>query len=112
MPRSKPAQTVFGKRLRESRLRAGIAQDRLGVLVGLDESCSSARISRYETGIHEPTVPLAEKLADVLGVPMAYFYCADDELAAFIRDIGSLDEAGRRQLRECLDGLMAAGPSD
>jgi len=112
MPRSKPAQTVFGKRLRESRLRAGIAQDRLGTMIGLDESSSSARISRYETGIHEPTVSLAEKLADVLGVPLAYFYCQDDELASFIRDIGLLDDEKRQALRKCADDLMAAGPAD
>ncbi len=110
MPRSKPALTVFGKRLRESRIRAEIAQDRLGVLIGLDESSSSARISRYETGIHEPPVLLAEKIAGVLSVPAAYFYCSDDELAAFIRDIWSLNDARRKRLRQALDDLMAASP--
>jgi transcriptional regulator with XRE-family HTH domain len=41
---------VFGTRLREARELAGIPQDKLGVMIGLDESSSSARISRYETG--------------------------------------------------------------
>lgn len=109
MPRSKPVQTVFGKRLRESRLRAGIAQDKLGVLIGLDEGSSSARISRYETGIHEPTISVAEKMADILRVPLAYFYCPDDELAAFIRDIGALDGEGRMRLRAWLDEVMGGG---
>lgn len=107
MSRSKPALTVFGKRLRESRLQAGIAQDRLGVRLGLDESSSSSRISRYETGTHEPPIPVAEKLAELLHVPVAYFYCPDDELASFIRDIASLDENKRRLLREYLDELLA-----
>ena len=47
----KPSKTLFGQRLREARLRAGIAQDRLGVLIGLDEGSSSARMSRYEIGV-------------------------------------------------------------
>lgn len=107
MPRSKPVQTVFGKRLRESRLRAGIAQDRLGVMIGLDETTSSSRISRYETGIHEPPVSVAEKLATLLHVPVAYFYCPDDELAEFIRKAAALDGDKRRRLNECLDELLA-----
>ena len=106
MPRSKPAETIFGKRLRESRLRAGIAQDKLGVLIGLDEASSSARMSRYEGGIHEPPLQLVEKMAEVLGVPLPYFYCKDDELAGFIRDIGGLDGEGRMRLRACLDELL------
>lgn len=112
MPRSKPVQTVFGKRLRESRLRVGIAQDKLGVMIGLDEGSSSARISRYETGIHEPPLSLSEKLADILRVPLAYFYCPDDELAGFIRDIGELDQQGRKKLREWLDSQTEVGSSD
>ena len=78
---SKSPQTIFGIRLRAARLRAGLAQDRLGVLIGLDEGCSSARISRYETGAHEPPFEMSIKLAEVLDVPVAYFYCPDLEVA-------------------------------
>jgi transcriptional regulator with XRE-family HTH domain len=107
MPRSKPASTVFGKRMRESRLRRGIAQDRLGVLLGLDESSSSSRISRYETGTHAPPLPVAEKIAELLGVPLASLYCEDDELSAFIEDIASLDDETRQSLRMWLDKRLA-----
>lgn len=93
-------------------MRTGIAQDRLGTMIGLDESSSSARISRYETGIHEPPLSLSKKLADIPGVPLAYFHCADDDLAAFVRDIWSLDEAGRRRLRACLDQVMGDGAAE
>lgn len=34
---SKPPQTIFGIRLRTAHLRAGLIQDRLGVLIGLDQ---------------------------------------------------------------------------
>lgn len=81
---SKPPGSVFGQRLREARLRVGIAQDKLGVMVGLDEGTASARISRYETGTHEPPVEFASKLAQVLQIPTAFLYCENDELAAVI----------------------------
>ncbi|MBY4731769.1 MULTISPECIES: helix-turn-helix domain-containing protein [Cupriavidus] len=76
--------TVFGRRLRQARRRAGIPQDKLGVAIGLDETTASARISRYETGIHEPPVAIARKLAMVLKIPTAYLYCDQDELAEFL----------------------------
>lgn len=84
MPRKSNPISLFGRRLREARQRIGIAQDKLGVLIGMDESCSSARISRYETGIHEPPVAIVEKIAAVLKVPLPYFYCEDDVLAEFM----------------------------
>lgn len=81
---SKHPQSLFGSRLRTARMRAGLPQDRLGVLIGLDEGCSSARISRYETGTHEPPFEIAKSLAAALGIPAAYFYCVSDELADII----------------------------
>lgn len=79
-------------------------------MIGLDESTSSPRISRYETGAHEPPVAIAEKLAEQLNVPVAYLYCPDDRLAALIQDMAKLDEAGHQRLRECLDELLAPPP--
>lgn len=61
-----------------------MAQDKLGVLIGLDEGCASARISRYETGVHQPPFETAQKLASVLQVPVTYFYCESDWLAALV----------------------------
>lgn len=84
--------SLFGIRLRAARERAGLAQDRLGVAIGLDESCSSARISRYETGVHQPPFQVAEKLAEVLQVPTAYFYCADNRLAETLLALFNLTE--------------------
>lgn len=63
---------MFGHRLRCARKLLGLSQDRLGVLIGLDEHTASARISRYETGAHEPPIKTARLLAQVLGVPLAY----------------------------------------
>ena len=72
---------VFGRRLRQARTWAGTPQDQLGVAIGLDESTSSSRISRYETGVHEPPIPTAKLLAAELNVPLAFLYCDDEDLA-------------------------------
>jgi transcriptional regulator with XRE-family HTH domain len=77
--------------LRAARKRAGIPQDRLGVTIGLDEGSSSARMSRYETGVHEPAYATVVNLAAVLKVPVAYFYCDDDQLAEFLIQYEGLD---------------------
>lgn len=91
-------KSVFGRRLREARLRAGIAQDRLGVMIGLDESCSSARMSRYENGIHEPPFQIIQLLAKALRLPAAYFYAEDDSLAEWILVFGQLKSLERKEL--------------
>ena len=33
--------------------------EKIGVAIGIDESSSRARISRYELGVYEPPVPTA-----------------------------------------------------
>ncbi|WP_347988506.1 helix-turn-helix transcriptional regulator [Methylomonas sp. AM2-LC] len=98
MTKNTKPNKIFGRRLREARLRMGIAQDKLGVAVGLDESCSSARMSRYETGIHEPPIAIVEKIADILCVPIPYFFCTDDRLASIIIDYQRLSEDQKTQL--------------
>ena len=99
-PRSPLSRSTVGKRLRQARERAGLPQDRLGVLAGLEESSSSARISRYESGLHEPPLSFAESLAKVLGVPAAYFYCSDDRLAEIILHYADMSEAHRREFHQ------------
>jgi transcriptional regulator with XRE-family HTH domain len=85
---AEPEISIFGRRLREARQRIGMPQDKLGVEIGLDESSSSARISRYETGKHEAPYATAQKLAKALGIPVAYLYCDDDRLAELILKLG------------------------
>ena len=95
---STPAKSLFGRRLRDARLRAGIAQDKLGVMIGLDEGSSSARMSRYENGVHEPPFMWVEKIAEALGVPTAYFYCGDERLAEIMLAYSALPEKKRKSL--------------
>ena len=92
----------------------GIAQDKLGVKIGLDESVASARISRYESGVHEPPIKTARDIADALNVPLGYLYCDDDRLAEIILAASELpvddQEQLLRSLKERLQEVKAAGP--
>lgn len=97
--KKKQSSTLFGRRLREARLRFGIPQDKLGVRIGLDEHTASARISRYETGENEPPFGTAVNLAEVLRLPAAYFYCEDDEIAELVLAWPHLSKAVRKQIK-------------
>lgn len=74
----------------------------------MDEGTSSARISRYETGIHEPPFATASNLAQVLQVPVAYFYCEDDRLADFLVTYTKLNEGQKSQVLELAESLATA----
>lgn len=108
MPNYTTPRTLFGRRLREARLRKGIAQDKLGVLIGIDELSSSARISRYENGTHEPPFAIAERLAAALGVPTAFLYSSDDTIADLVCGFAALSPSGRTKLMIALRDLLSA----
>lgn len=80
----KPAAGTLGRRLREARLSAGLTQDALGVAIGLDEGPACIRISRYESGVHQPGLEVLSQLAVALNVPTAFLVTADDQLAQAI----------------------------
>lgn len=92
-----PAHTsIVGRRMRSRREELGWSQEKVGVEVGIDESSSRTRISRYESGTHEPPVPTARAIASVLKAPLAYLYCEDDGVAALLLALHQL----RRDERE------------
>ncbi len=101
MVKPKALKSVFARRLREARESAGIAQDKLGVMIGIDEGSASARMSRYEAGIHSPPFQVAEQIAKKLKLPVAYFYCSDDRLAEIMRLYHAAPERGRKAILEC-----------
>ena len=73
--------SVFCQRLKLVRLAKGLSQKKLGIAAWIDEFVASTRINRYEKGVHEASMEVAQQLADVLQIPLAYFYTADDVLA-------------------------------
>ncbi|WP_434462206.1 helix-turn-helix transcriptional regulator [Serratia plymuthica] len=66
------------QRLKSARQRAGLTQEKLGVLAGIDEATARSRISQYESGTYTPTFTTMCALARVLDVPECYFYILDD----------------------------------
>ncbi|HDS3244526.1 TPA: helix-turn-helix transcriptional regulator [Klebsiella aerogenes] len=83
---------IFCKRLKEARLAAGLSQKKLGIAAGIDEFVASTRINRYEKGVHEADVHTAQKLAQTLNVPLAYFYVENDQLATIVMNFDKLSE--------------------
>lgn len=75
---------LVGKRIRSRREELGWSQEKLGVAIGLDESSSRARISRYELGNHEPQLGTARNISKALGVPLAYLYCEENDVAELL----------------------------
>jgi len=74
----------FPARLKEARTNAGLSQKELGIKAGVDEFSASARLNQYERGTHSPDYSIIKSIADVLGVPTAYFFAEEDELAELI----------------------------
>ncbi len=60
------------------RLAAGNKNRHLACIAPCDNGTGFGRVVT-----HEPPIATAEKLAVVLGVPAAYFYCNDGRLANF-----------------------------
>lgn len=93
---------IFARRLREARLRVGLSQMSLGVAAGIDEFSASPRINQYERGKHVPDLDTARRLAAVVGVPLAYFYCDEDELAGWLQVYQKLDQSQRKRVTAAL----------
>jgi len=67
-------------------LEAGLSQKGLGIEAGIDEFSASPRINQYEKGTHAPSYDMIKRIAEVLDLPVAYFYAEDFALARVIRD--------------------------
>lgn len=82
-------QMLFAERLKSARKRAGLSQKQLGILAGMDEFSASARMNQYERGKHIPDLDTSKRMADVLSIPMAYFYCPEDDIAEILLEIAA-----------------------
>ena len=89
---------MFAQRLRQARERAELTQLELGVRAGMDPSVASPRINQYERGAHAPKPETAEALADVLGIPAAFLYTRDEQLARLLLRWPELTAAKKKSL--------------
>ena len=101
------AISIVGRRMRERREAMGLAQEKVGVAIGLDESSARARISRYELGVHEPPFTTVKLLADVLEVPPPYMYCEEQDIADLLLALHKIPSKTRKQTVEALMAYMA-----
>lgn len=107
MPKPKPPATVYGKRLRSARMAMGWTQADLAKRIGMVDAVSGAtRVSRYETGQHDPDPATAQALAKALGVPVAYFHATSDTLAEIILLVAKLPAAKQKDALERLRDWM------
>lgn len=95
-------KSIVSKRLGEARLRSGLSQKRLGILAGMDEFSASPRINQYERGKHIPDLGTVERIAKVLGVPSAFFYAVEDDLAEWVLTFAEIRPAARRRILQSL----------
>lgn len=91
-------QSPLPQRLKSARKLAKLTQEQLSTELGFDRSHGTARISQYETGKHAPDFAMAKKMADALGVPVAYLYCDKEGVAELVLEIGKLTNEKQRLL--------------
>ncbi|ENV15438.1 helix-turn-helix domain-containing protein [Acinetobacter guillouiae] len=96
---------IFSVRLRAARKEKNLSQERLGILAGIDESSASARMNQYETGKHVPDFLMAKKIAEVLEVPVVYFYAEDNLMAEIILKLHLLSRSQKLEVLKFLDTI-------
>lgn len=85
-------------RFKSARKAAGYTQQQLGMALGMEPNTASARMNQYEKGKHTPDYQTMKRIADELGVPVAYFYSDDDLLAELICALGRLDDKEKEEI--------------
>ena len=101
---------MLAHRLKQARLRAGLSQEKLGKLAGIDPMSASARMNQYERGKHSPDYQLMCRVAEILNMPVSWFYTEDEELARLQEIAFHLDANVRRPLFVQAESLFAANP--
>ena len=96
---------IFSYRLRFARKAKQLSQERLGILAGIEESSASARMNQYETGKHVPDYLMATKIANVLDIPVAYFYTDDELMAEMILKIHQMSIPLRLEVLKFINEL-------
>lgn len=105
-----PAISPLPERLRAARTQKGLTQQQLGIRLGMDANSASARMSQYETGKHMPDYDTMKRMADELGVPVAFFFCESDVDAEILKRLRLLTEDQKKKLLSELAGEGSRKP--
>lgn len=87
------------------REKLNLSQKQLGIDAGIDPSAASPRVNQYETGKHRPDPNVTKQLCDVLGVPVAYLYCEDNDLARVIANFSRLNDKDKKAVLALIDNV-------
>jgi len=101
------ARSIFAQRLKAAREDAGLTQKELGMSVGLPQETAAVRINRYEKGVHDADLATARRIAQSLGVPLAFLYADTDVLAEAILTLGLLSKSEQRKAVADLKARLA-----
>lgn len=102
---------MLAHRLKQARLRAGLSQEKLGKLAGIDPMSASARMNQYERGKHSPDYQLMCRVAEILKMPVSWFYTEDEEHARLQEIFYLLGPVERHQLVTQAEAALASAAS-
>ena len=103
---------MLAHRLKHARLRASLSQEKLGKLAGIDPMSASARMNQYERGKHSPDYKLMCKVAEILQMPVSWFYTEDDEQARLQEIFYHMRPANRRPLLAEAESILSLNPPE
>ncbi len=103
---------MLAHRLKQARLRVGLSQEKLGKLAGIDPMSASARMNQYERGKHSPDYKLMCKVAEILEMPVSWFYTEDDDQARLQEIFFHLRPANRRSLLAEAEAIISLNPPE
>ncbi|WP_350585576.1 helix-turn-helix transcriptional regulator [Pseudoalteromonas sp. RB2-MNA-CIBAN-0110] len=105
-------ETPTPSRLKAARKAAGLTQQQLGMALGMEPNTASARMNQYEKGKHAPDFLTMKRIAKELDVPVAYFYCEEDDLATLIIQFNKLEKNKKVEFLEALNTLSESFVKD
>jgi transcriptional regulator with XRE-family HTH domain len=105
-----PTTIAFGKRLHDLRRKRGWSQTELAAKV----ETSGPIIGRYERGDMTPSIDVARKIADVMGVTLDYLTggggtpetLQDKSMVRRLTDLTAIPSADREKILYLVDGLI------
>lgn len=108
----KAINLVLAARLKAARKALGLSQVDVGVQMGLPEETSSARVNRWEKGVHPPSLKSAEELAEVLGLPLPALVSRDDVMAEMIASFALLPKAEQQAVLAKVQKALGAAQAE
>jgi transcriptional regulator with XRE-family HTH domain len=95
----------FSKRLKWAREQAGLTQEGLGRLAGIDEASASPRMNQYEKGKYFPNLSVLKKIAGVVNLPVSFFYAEKDIEAELILRFHRMSEEDKKKVLEFVNQI-------